>query len=109
MNYINYIILTLCLFFISCNKQKIQDANITSVSIDLEKCKDLKLENFVEKMEIIPLETDSFCLLDQYDQIIYSEDMALINNKLYHYLIKKGNSLPTLVDVEEKGLKNTRF
>ena len=100
MNYINYIILTLCLFFISCNKQKIQDANITSVSIDLEKCKDLKLENFVEKMEIIPLETDSFCLLDQYDKIIYYEDIET-------YLIIDKQQIVSLFNKEGKFIANS--
>lgn len=100
MKYISYIILSLCLLFISCNEQKIQDTNITSISIDLEECKDLKLENFVEKMEIIPLETDSFCLLDQYDKITYYEDIET-------YLIIDRQQIVSLFDKNGEFIANS--
>lgn len=67
---LSFFALSISLICVSCNTNHVESIDSSSISIDIDNCQDLETQSFIDKIEIIPLETNDNCLLDQYDHII---------------------------------------
>lgn len=80
---IAFFILSL-LILLSCSKnQKTNNSSIEVISIDLDKKENKEMSDFVEKIELIPLQTDTNSIISTYNKIDYCEelDMFIILDK----------------------------
>lgn len=75
MKSVSFFALSISLICVSCNTNHVESIDSSSISIDIDNCQDLETQSFIDKIEIISLETNDNCLLDQYDQVVYCEDL----------------------------------
>lgn len=71
--HIHGFILTILIFAISCTERESHD-NITNIYYSENE--DLPMGNFIDRIEIVPFETDSMNLIDQYHKIEFYDDLA---------------------------------
>lgn len=90
--HIHGFILIILVFAISCTERESYE-NITN--IHYSENEDLPMENFIDRIEIIPLETDSMNLIDQYHKIEFYDDFGgylIVDKRQTVYLFtKEGN------------------
>lgn len=73
---IAYYLVIIVLLFASCKDDEHKRSDATfNISINVDREKDLDLASFVKKIELIPLETDTNCLLSEYNKIIYYNEI----------------------------------
>jgi hypothetical protein len=97
-----YALLFCGLSLLSCNsKTELHDAAIESIPVTLNKTETGQIEEIIEKIEIIPLETDDNCLMKGYKKMAYYKDAAL-------YLIVDYNDVVFLFTGEGKHIANSK-
>lgn len=71
--HIHGFILIILVFAISCTER---ESHGNKTNIYYSENEDLPMGNFIDRIEIIPLETDSMNLIDQYHKIEFYDDLA---------------------------------
>lgn len=82
------------LFLLSCSQnQKVDNPSIEVFPIDLDKKENKEMSEFIEKIELIPLQTDTNSIISTYNKIDYSEelDMFIILDKQLIVSLFSGN------------------
>lgn len=95
MKYLMHIpglILTILVLTVSCTEKESRE-NITSVYYSENE--DLPMDDFIDRIEVVPLETDSMNLIDQYHKIEFYDDFGgylIVDKKQTVYLFSKDGS-----------------
>jgi hypothetical protein len=73
-----YCIVIVMAVFISCSRQtEIKNLDIEKISIDTGKKAVTDMSEFIEKIEIVPLQTDTDCLLSAYRDMVYCKELDM--------------------------------
>ncbi|MDR0537954.1 MAG: 6-bladed beta-propeller [Tannerellaceae bacterium] len=86
------IFLIIIIFFTACNKPGDKFSNLETVFIDLETESITDAADFIEKIEIVPLETIPASLISQFNKAYYCKDLEsyiILDNHQIVYLFNK--------------------
>lgn len=73
-----YLIIFLLGTLVSCNRDvKVEDASVETILIDLGKAENKDMSEFVRKIELVPLYTDTNCLVSTYNKFAYYEEIGM--------------------------------
>lgn len=92
MNKMKAIFLIIIIFFTACNKPGDKFSNLETVFIDLETESITDAADFIEKIEIVPLETIPASLISQFNKAYYCKDLEsyiILDNHQIVYLFNK--------------------
>lgn len=88
MKIVNLFLITVfSVMFFSCVEKASDDRDVTD--IDYLDNEDLPMNAFVDAIEVVPLETDSTCLIDQFHKIAFYDEIGvylIIDKKQTVYL-----------------------
>lgn len=90
--HIHGFILTILVLAISCTERESRE-NITNICYSENE--DLSMRDFIERIEVVPLETDSMNLIDQYQKIEFYDDFGgylIVDKRQIVYLFSKDGS-----------------
>lgn len=90
--HIHGFILTILVLAISCTERESRE-NITNICYSENE--DLSMRDFIERIEVVPLETDSMNLIDQYHKIEFYDDFGgylIVDKRQIVYLFSKDGS-----------------
>lgn len=90
--HIHGFILTILVLAISCTERESRE-NITNICYSENE--DLSMRDFIERIEVVPLETDSMNLIDQYHKIEFYDDFCgylIVDKRQIVYLFSKDGS-----------------
>ena len=92
--HIHGFILTILVLAISCTERESRE-NITNICYSENE--DLSMRDFIERIEVVPLETDSMNLIDQYHKIEFYDDFGGKFNAITQLepIFEKGETIPT--------------
>ena len=103
---LSYFALSISLICASCNTNYVESIDSSSISIDIDNCQDLETQSFIDKIEIIPLETNA-------NKVVYCEELNayLIVDKQQTVSLfsKNGEFIAVPRTAGEKVLKNIRY
>lgn len=97
-----FLALTILLFCSSCKNTKEQ--NDKQIQIDLSSTQPINFKEIVEKITLIPLETNDSCLIKRISQLEASNNYFFINNDMKEVLIfdKHGKFINSSIKNKEK-------
>jgi hypothetical protein len=72
----SYVLLSL-LFLLSCHQTEKHYEGIELVEIDVDRKACADMSEFIEKIEIVPFQTDTNCLVGEYNKLIYCKELSM--------------------------------
>lgn len=112
MKIVNLFLITVfSVMFFSCVEKASDDRDVTD--IDYLDNEDLPMNAFVDAIEVVPLETDSTCLIDQFHKIAFYDEIGVYliidKNRQYIYFQRTAGTFPIQKHVEEMGRMNIPY
>ena len=84
---------------LSCNSKKEEyDSEIEIIPVNLNRIESAPMTEIIEKIEIIPLETNDDCLISMYSKVVYYKEIELfviVDNKNVVFLFTKEGKFVT--------------
>ncbi|MDR3266257.1 MAG: 6-bladed beta-propeller, partial [Tannerella sp.] len=95
----SYVLLSL-LFLLSCHQTEKSYEGIELVKIDVDRKACMDMSEFIEKIEIVPFQTDTNCLVGEYNKFIYCKELSM-------YIYKDRRGIVSLFSDDGKFISNS--